>query len=92
MLGDLGNYLPSVVLALCLHFLSEKKEVRSLAALGVIYVVKTAWLEDCDREKKEIPVLQRHIAYDLLLPKGLLITTRKLLVCVVCVCALNFIS
>ncbi|XP_028781533.1 DNA topoisomerase 2-binding protein 1-A isoform X2 [Neltuma alba] len=48
----------------------EKKDVRSLAALGIIYVVKTAWLEDCDREKKEVPVLKRHIAQDLLLPKG----------------------
>ncbi|KAM7518765.1 hypothetical protein LguiB_017727 [Lonicera macranthoides] len=48
---------------------SEKKEVRGLAALGVIYVVRTVWLEDCDREKKEIPVSQRHIASDLLLPK-----------------------
>ncbi|KAK9287716.1 hypothetical protein L1049_016155 [Liquidambar formosana] len=50
-------------------FSSEKKELRSLAALGVIKVVRTIWLEDCDREKKEIPVLQRHMAYDLLLPK-----------------------
>ncbi|KAI9097870.1 hypothetical protein K1719_025641 [Acacia pycnantha] len=48
----------------------EKKDVRSLAALGIIYVVKTTWLEDCDREKKEVPVLKRHIAHDLLLPKG----------------------
>ncbi|XAR49591.1 hypothetical protein NMG60_11032843 [Bertholletia excelsa] len=48
---------------------SEKKDVRTLAALGVIHVVKTTWLEDCDREKKEVSVLQRHIAYDLLLPK-----------------------
>ncbi|KAG4379541.1 hypothetical protein GLYMA_16G005600v4 [Glycine max] len=48
----------------------EKKDVRSLAALGVIYVVKTAWLEDCDREKKQVPVLRRHIAYDLLYPKA----------------------
>ncbi|XP_059630648.1 uncharacterized protein LOC132273665 isoform X2 [Cornus florida] len=48
---------------------SEKKEVRRLAALGVIHVVRTTWLEDCDREKKELPVLQRHNAYDSLLPK-----------------------
>ncbi|KAI4337857.1 hypothetical protein L6164_016226 [Bauhinia variegata] len=48
---------------------TEKKDVRSLAALGVIYVVKTTWLEDCDREKKEVPVLKRHVANDLLLPK-----------------------
>ncbi|KAG4211517.1 hypothetical protein ERO13_A02G110400v2 [Gossypium hirsutum] len=47
----------------------EKKEVRSIAASGVIHVVKTSWLEDCDRQKKEIPVHQRHVAYDLLLPK-----------------------
>ncbi|KAA8546448.1 hypothetical protein F0562_002813 [Nyssa sinensis] len=47
----------------------EKREVRGLAALGVIYVVRTIWLEDCDREKKELSVLQQHIAYDLLLPK-----------------------
>ncbi|CAJ1971926.1 unnamed protein product [Sphenostylis stenocarpa] len=48
----------------------EKKDVRSLAALGVIYVVKTTWLEDCDHKKKEVPILRRHIAYDLLHPKG----------------------
>ncbi|KAL2478362.1 transcription coactivator [Forsythia ovata] len=47
----------------------EIKEVRSLAAIGVIHVVKTTWLQECCCEKKEIPVLQRHIAYDLLLPK-----------------------
>ena len=35
-------------------------------------MVRTIWLADCDREKKEVSVLQRHIAYDLLLPKGLL--------------------
>ncbi|KAF7816812.1 DNA topoisomerase 2-binding protein 1-A isoform X1 [Senna tora] len=49
---------------------TEKKEVRSLAAFGVIHVVKTTWLEECDREKKEVLVLRRHIAQDLLLPKG----------------------
>ncbi|MED6208905.1 hypothetical protein PIB30_049542 [Stylosanthes scabra] len=48
----------------------EKKDVRSLASLGVIYVVKTSWLEDCNRAKKEVPVLRRHIASDLILPKG----------------------
>ncbi|XP_057974926.1 uncharacterized protein LOC131162454 isoform X2 [Malania oleifera] len=47
----------------------EKKELRGLAAMGVIHVVRTIWLDDCEREKKEIPVLRRHIAYDLLLPK-----------------------
>lgn len=55
-------------------YCSEKKELRGLAASGVINVVRTAWLEDCDREKKEIPVLCQHIAYDLLLPKGFLTT------------------
>lgn len=58
-------------------FLSEKKEVRSLAAFGIIHVVRTTWLEDCAREKKEIHVDQRHIAHDLLLPKGLFITLLK---------------
>ncbi|GMN45524.1 hypothetical protein TIFTF001_014708 [Ficus carica] len=48
----------------------EKKEVRGLAAFGIIHVVRTTWLEDCDREKKQIPVYQRHNAQDLLLPKG----------------------
>uniref|UniRef100_A0A1S3E5C7 DNA topoisomerase 2-binding protein 1-A n=2 Tax=Cicer arietinum TaxID=3827 RepID=A0A1S3E5C7_CICAR len=51
----------------------EKKDVRSIAALGVVYVVKTSWLEDCDRERKQVPVLRRHIACDLLLPKANLI-------------------
>ncbi|PNY03860.1 DNA topoisomerase 2-binding protein 1-a-like [Trifolium pratense] len=48
----------------------EKKDVRSIAALGVVYVVKTSWLEDCDRQKKQVPVLRRHIACDLVLPKA----------------------
>ena len=46
--------------------------------MGVIYVVRPTWLEDCDREKKEIPVQQRYIAYDLVLPKGLLITIHEI--------------
>ncbi|XVF36981.1 hypothetical protein REPUB_Repub19eG0105700 [Reevesia pubescens] len=54
----------------------EKKEVRGLAASGVIHVVKTNWLEDCDRQKKEIPVHQRHVAYDLLLPKDSIHSVR----------------
>ncbi|XWS21680.1 hypothetical protein CRYUN_Cryun30bG0075000 [Craigia yunnanensis] len=54
----------------------EKKEVRSLAASGVIHVVKTNWLEDCDSQKKEVPVHQRHVAYDLLLPKDFVHSVR----------------
>ncbi|KAF3974026.1 hypothetical protein CMV_002603 [Castanea mollissima] len=61
----------------------EKKEVRSLAALGVIYVVKPTWLADCDCEKKEIPVLQRYIAYDLLLPKDSVFSTKGAVIGVV---------
>ncbi|KAI4388096.1 hypothetical protein MLD38_000459 [Melastoma candidum] len=49
---------------------SEKKEVRGLASLGLIHVVRSSWLEDCGQERREVPVLQKHIAYDLLLPKG----------------------
>lgn len=48
---------------------NEIKEIRSLAAFGVINIVKMSWLEDCTLKKKEVPVLQSHIAYDLLLPK-----------------------
>ncbi|CAA0827245.1 transcription coactivators [Striga hermonthica] len=47
----------------------EIKEVRSLASLGIIYIVKTTWLEECTSKKKEVPVHHSHIAYDLLLPK-----------------------
>ncbi|XP_050213388.1 uncharacterized protein LOC126664850 isoform X2 [Mercurialis annua] len=47
----------------------EKKELRGLAASGVIDVVRPKWLEDCIRQKKEVPVLRQHVAYDLLLPK-----------------------
>ncbi|GMH00932.1 hypothetical protein Nepgr_002771 [Nepenthes gracilis] len=50
----------------------EKKDLRGLAALGVIHFVRAIWLEDCDREKREMPVMQRHIAYDILLPKDLI--------------------
>ncbi|XP_057790006.1 uncharacterized protein LOC131006872 [Salvia miltiorrhiza] len=48
---------------------NEIKEIRSLAAFGVISIVKTSWLEECTIKKKEVPVFQGHIAYDLLLPK-----------------------
>ncbi|OMP05431.1 hypothetical protein COLO4_08845 [Corchorus olitorius] len=69
---DFVDYLPFLHKALS-HMLlllpREKKELRTLAASGVIHVVKPNWLEDCDRQKKEIPVQQRHIACDLLLPK-----------------------
>ncbi|PWA68877.1 BRCT domain-containing protein [Artemisia annua] len=55
---------------------SEKKEVRSLSAMGVINVVRTVWLEDCERQKKEVPVHRRHVAYDLLLPKDTLSSNK----------------
>ncbi|KAK9741001.1 hypothetical protein RND81_03G075200 [Saponaria officinalis] len=55
----------------------EKRELRGLAALGVIRIVKRNWLEDCDREKKEVPVVQKHIAYDILLPKDALLMSYK---------------
>ncbi|XP_065847986.1 uncharacterized protein [Euphorbia lathyris] len=54
----------------------EKRELRGLAASGVIHVVRSTWLEDCDREKKEIPVVRQHIAYDLLLPKDSMVSNK----------------
>ncbi|KXG27960.1 DNA topoisomerase 2-binding protein 1 isoform X2 [Sorghum bicolor] len=45
----------------------EKKEVRCLAAWGVINIVKVTWLEDCNRAKKEVKVSPMHIATELLL-------------------------
>ncbi|XP_010428809.1 PREDICTED: DNA topoisomerase 2-binding protein 1-like isoform X2 [Camelina sativa] len=48
---------------------SEKREVRSIAASGVVQVVTPSWLEDCDREKKEIPVHQLYTATHLILPR-----------------------
>ncbi|XP_043703207.1 DNA topoisomerase 2-binding protein 1-A-like isoform X3 [Telopea speciosissima] len=56
---------------------SEKKEVRGYAALGVIYMVRASWLEDCDREKKEVTVSLKHVASDLLLPRAVGISGLK---------------
>ncbi|KAL6548814.1 hypothetical protein OROHE_008659 [Orobanche hederae] len=57
---------------------NEIKEVRShTAAVGVVYTVKTTWLEECTFKKKEVPVLQSHIAYDSLLPKDPINLNRK---------------
>ncbi|ONK57609.1 uncharacterized protein A4U43_C09F2240 [Asparagus officinalis] len=47
----------------------EKREVRRLAAWGVIHVVKSSWLEECDRTKKELSVSSRHVAVELLFSK-----------------------
>uniref|UniRef100_A0A0A9DVV1 BRCT domain-containing protein n=1 Tax=Arundo donax TaxID=35708 RepID=A0A0A9DVV1_ARUDO len=44
----------------------EKKEVRRLAAWGVINIVKVTWLEDCNRAKKEVKVSSSHVATGLL--------------------------
>lgn len=44
----------------------EKKEVRRLAAWGVINVVKVTWLEDCNKTKTEVKVSTVHLASDLL--------------------------
>jgi topoisomerase (DNA) II binding protein 1 len=44
----------------------EKKEVRRLAAWGVINVVKVTWLEDCNKTKTEAKVSTAHLANDLL--------------------------
>ncbi|KAM0940546.1 putative BRCT domain-containing protein [Dioscorea sansibarensis] len=48
----------------------EKKEVRRLAAWGVINVVKATWLEECDLAKGELPVSLRHLVRDMLPPKA----------------------
>ncbi|CAA7013438.1 unnamed protein product [Microthlaspi erraticum] len=50
---------------------SEKREARSVAASGVIQVVTPGWLEDCDREKKEIPIHKIYTAHNLILPRGM---------------------
>ncbi|KAM3311676.1 hypothetical protein ACQJBY_031981 [Aegilops geniculata] len=44
----------------------EKKEVRRLAAWGVINVVKVKWLEDCNKIKTEVKVSAAHLASELL--------------------------
>uniref|UniRef100_J3N6K9 BRCT domain-containing protein n=2 Tax=Oryza brachyantha TaxID=4533 RepID=J3N6K9_ORYBR len=44
----------------------EKKEVRRLAAWGVINVVKATWLEDCNKAKKEVKVSPTHVATEVL--------------------------
>jgi len=73
---NLANRIPFPILMIYLHmhlcFYREKKDVRSIAAQSVIFVVKTSWLEDCDRQKRQVPVLGRHTANDLVLPKGVL--------------------
>ncbi|XP_057532611.1 uncharacterized protein LOC130810527 [Amaranthus tricolor] len=55
----------------------EKRELRGLAAHGVIHVVKRNWLEDCYRVRKEVPVMQKHIAFDILLCKDLMGLSSK---------------
>ncbi|KAK1437587.1 hypothetical protein QVD17_03381 [Tagetes erecta] len=62
-------FMPLIIYSNNKEVSCEKKEVRSLSAMGVINVVKTVWLEDCEREKKEVIVQRIHAAYDLLLPK-----------------------
>ncbi|KAG0501899.1 hypothetical protein HPP92_001971 [Vanilla planifolia] len=55
----------------------EKKEVRRLAAWGVINVVKANWLEESDHAKRELPVLSRHLFSELLISKVSHITDDK---------------
>ncbi|XP_042461718.1 DNA topoisomerase 2-binding protein 1-like isoform X3 [Zingiber officinale] len=48
---------------------SEKKEVRHLAACGVINVVKATWLEECNKTKEALPISTRHLASELIFSK-----------------------
>lgn len=50
---------------------SERKEAREIAAWGIVNVVKPVWLEDCERLKKEVSIAPKHIASDLIFPKGM---------------------
>lgn len=34
---------------------SGMKEIRQLAMWGAVYVLQPAWLEDCTRQKRELP-------------------------------------
>ncbi|KAJ3671664.1 hypothetical protein LUZ60_007743 [Juncus effusus] len=47
----------------------EKAEVRRLAVCGVINVVRAAWLEECDKRKREVLVSPLHSASDLISSK-----------------------
>ncbi|XP_010521303.1 PREDICTED: DNA topoisomerase 2-binding protein 1-A-like [Tarenaya hassleriana] len=55
---------------------SEKRQARSVAASGVIQVVTTSWLEDCDRGRKEILVYQKYTAHNLILPRDSVCSTK----------------
>ena len=74
MIGQFFNFIfhlyETVLRGLFFTCCSEKRELRGLAAHGVIHVVKRNWLEDCYRVRKEVPVMQKHIAFDILLCKG----------------------
>ncbi|KAJ1685865.1 hypothetical protein LUZ63_017255 [Rhynchospora breviuscula] len=46
----------------------EKKEVRHLASFGTINIVRAAWLEECNRTKREVDILS-FLASDLIVAK-----------------------
>lgn len=54
----------------------EKKDLRGPAASGVMKVVRAFWLEECDREKKEVPVLVRHFANEVLFPQDIVSSNK----------------
>jgi len=84
---NLANHIPfpifMIYLLLHLCFYREREDVVRTVALGVYYAVKTSWLEDCDREKKQVHVLRRYSAYDILFPKGVL-SCLVINLCVLC--------
>ncbi|CAH2067715.1 unnamed protein product, partial [Thlaspi arvense] len=55
---------------------SEKREARAVAASGVVQVVTPRWLEDCDRQKKEIPIHKVYTAHNLILPRDAACLTK----------------
>jgi hypothetical protein len=60
---------------------SEKKEVRRLASFGVINIVRTAWLEECYRTRREVDVLPIHVASDLIVAKGIFTVLARGIFC-----------
>ncbi|KAK9167384.1 hypothetical protein Scep_002575 [Stephania cephalantha] len=68
LVGMVRRVFPPLSYPTSTAYFCEKKELKRRAALGVIHVVRAIWLEDCDSEKKEVPVTQGHTVSDIFLP------------------------
>ena len=74
MVGSLHEVVPLYHLNVCYYFgYSELKGIRQQICTKSVEVVWSSWLEDCNEQKQEVVITEKHHVADGLLLKGIML-------------------